>query len=57
MRDPRITSTICGVSKPERVAETLGWAETEIPDALWTALEAVPVDMTDPEAHRVYSLG
>lgn len=54
MRDPRITSTICGVSKPERVAETLGWAEADLPDEIWTALEAVPVDMTDPEAHRVY---
>ena len=25
MRDARITSTICGVSKPERVHETLEW--------------------------------
>lgn len=54
MRDPRITSTICGVSKPERVAETLGWAKADLPDEMWKALEDVPVDMTDPEAHRVY---
>ena len=54
MRDPRITSTICGVSKPERVAETLGWAQADLPDEMWKALEDVPVDMTDPEAHRVY---
>src|SRR3954470_9276871 len=30
LRDPRITSTICGVSKPERVRETLQWAEWKI---------------------------
>ncbi len=35
-RDPRIASTICGVSKPERVKETLAWAEWNIPQALWT---------------------
>ena len=26
MRDPRVASTICGVSKPERVKQTLDWA-------------------------------
>lgn len=57
MRDPRITSTICGVSKPERVHETLGWAGAELPRALWEALEALPYDTADPEAHRVYKPG
>ncbi len=57
MNDPRITSTICGVSKPERVAQTLDWASTEIPQRLWDALEGLPVDMTDPEAHRDYKPG
>jgi D-threo-aldose 1-dehydrogenase len=57
INDPRITSTICGVSKPERVAETLNWASTDLTDALWEALKQVPVDMTDPEAHREYKPG
>lgn len=37
-RDPRITSTIVGISRPERVDETLRLAEWTIPDALWDAL-------------------
>ena len=57
MRTPGIASTICGVSKPERVAQTLDWATAEIPQAVWDALEAVPADMTDPEAHRDYKPG
>jgi D-threo-aldose 1-dehydrogenase len=37
-RDPRITSTIVGISRPERVDETLRLAEWTIPDALWNVL-------------------
>lgn len=54
MRDPRITSTICGVSKPERVVTTLDWASAALPDALWAELDALPFDTSDPEAHRIY---
>lgn len=57
MRDPRVTATIVGVSKPERVAETLEWAVTDIPAALWQDLEALPASTEDPEASRTYSLG
>ncbi|MDJ0639424.1 MAG: aldo/keto reductase [Paracoccaceae bacterium] len=57
MRDSRIASTICGVSRPERIRETLDWASAELPDALWAALDALPFDTSDPEAHRVYRLG
>jgi D-threo-aldose 1-dehydrogenase len=57
MRDPRITSTICGVSKPERVKETLAWAEWKIPAALWDELKSLPFAMDDPEATRAYSAG
>ncbi len=57
MRDPRITSTLIGVSKPERVAETLDWAAAEIPAALWDDLSALPVDKSDPEARRDYRPG
>ncbi len=55
MRTPEVMSTIVGVSKPERVAQTLEWASAALSDDLWSALDALPVDMTDPEAHRDYS--
>ncbi len=54
IRDPRITSTICGVSKPERVQQTLDWATAAIPDAAWEALRALPASAEDPEATREY---
>lgn len=57
MRDPRITSTICGVSKPERVAETKEWAAAVIPDAAWDELMALPFSTDDPEAARDYRPG
>jgi D-threo-aldose 1-dehydrogenase len=46
-RDPRITSTIVGISRPERVDETLRLAEWTIPDALWEVLGpmAAPPDL------------
>lgn len=57
MRDPRVASTICGVSKPERVRQTLEWAQFPIPDALWRELKAVPFSTGDPEETRAYRLG
>ncbi len=57
VHDARITSTVVGVSKPERVAETLDWIATDIPQGLRDALAALPVDMSDPEAHRDYKPG
>lgn len=57
MRDPRITSTICGVSKPERVEETLAWANWPIDDALWDELASLPFERNDPEATRDYKPG
>lgn len=38
MRDPRVTSTIVGISRPERVDQTLGLAAHPIPDELWEML-------------------
>ena len=35
LRDSRIVSTIVGISKPERVAQTLTLEHLTIPDALW----------------------
>lgn len=57
MRDPRVASTVIGVSKPERVAQTLEWASCVIPKEVWQALEEVPFSMDDPEASRDYRPG
>lgn len=57
MRDPRVASTICGVSKPERVTQTLEWATADLPQALWDALADLPFDISDPEANREYKPG
>ena len=57
MRDPRITSTIVGVSKPERVAETLAWAGAALPEAALSELANLPAGTDDPEAARVYRPG
>ncbi|SPF80996.1 aldo/keto reductase [Pseudoprimorskyibacter insulae] len=54
LRDPRITSTIVGVSKPERVAQTLEAAKARVPEMVWDALMALPFAPEDPEANRVY---
>ena len=55
--DPRITSTVVGVSRPERVAETLRWAEALIPKAAWAELGDLPFSTDDPEANRDYRPG
>ena len=57
MRSPLVASTICGVSSPERVQQTVDWANHPIPDVMWEELAAVPFDMEDPEAKRVYRPG
>lgn len=38
LRDPRITSTIAGISRPERVAATARMATWDIPEDLWDIL-------------------
>ena len=57
LRDPRITATICGVSKPERVEQTLEWARFSVPEAVWEELKAAPFSTDDPEATREYRPG
>lgn len=49
LRDPRIDNTIVGMSRPERLQQTVEFAQHEIPDACWEELLAVPFDMTEPE--------
>jgi D-threo-aldose 1-dehydrogenase len=50
--DQRITSTIVGLSRPERLVQTIELAHTPIPNELWPQLDAVGYTMEDPEAHR-----
>jgi D-threo-aldose 1-dehydrogenase len=40
MRDPRVVSTIVGISRPERVGQTLELASHPIPDELWSRLDS-----------------
>ena len=47
MRDPRIVSTVIGISRPERLAHTVALAEHPIPDDPWAELETVPPDTED----------
>lgn len=57
MRDPRITATIAGVSRPASIERTLGWAAADIPQAFWDAIADLPYSVEDPEANRVYDAG
>ena len=41
MRDPRVVSTIVGISRPERVEQTLELAAHPIPDELWERLNSL----------------
>lgn len=41
IRDPRIASTIAGISRPERVAQTIESATAPVPPQLWAELESL----------------
>ncbi len=41
MRDPRVVSTIVGISRPERVEQTLELAAQSIPEGLWERLSSL----------------
>jgi D-threo-aldose 1-dehydrogenase len=38
LRDPRISSTVVGITRPERLSETVSLAQFPIPQELWDAL-------------------
>lgn len=40
-RDPRIHTTIVGMSRPDRAASTLALLHTPVPDELWSELDAL----------------
>jgi D-threo-aldose 1-dehydrogenase len=50
IRDSRIASTVVGMSRPERVEQTLALARHPIPDELWTYLNTLTPSMRDPQA-------
>jgi len=52
LRDPRVTTTVVGMTRPQRVAETLALARQPIPEELWRRLDAIGFGMDDPEAGR-----
>jgi D-threo-aldose 1-dehydrogenase len=51
-RDRRICNTIVGMSKPERLAQTVEYLTMPIPDAVWDELAELPFDADDPELNR-----
>jgi D-threo-aldose 1-dehydrogenase len=55
INDPRITSTLIGVSKGPRVFETFDWMATSIPSDLLEFLHTIRYEVTDPEKMREYS--
>lgn len=52
LRDPRITNTIVGMSRPERIAQTIAFATEPIPQAVWDEIAALPPLDDDPEKDR-----
>ena len=52
MRDPLIDVTIVGMSKPERVQQTIDLARHPIPDEMWDELATLPTFDEDPEINR-----
>ena len=41
LKDPRIVSTIVGMSRPERVEQTLDLATRPVPAELWEHIDAL----------------
>jgi D-threo-aldose 1-dehydrogenase len=56
-RDPRVACTIVGVSKAQRIAQTLDWASAQVSEAAWRELGNLSFSTIDPEAERVYRPG
>lgn len=45
LRDPRIASTIVGITRPERVEQTLELAKLPIPESLWHEIDPAPEEV------------
>ena len=52
LRDPRVTVTIVGMSRPERIQASIELATMEIPDSVWAEIELLgPPDTVDPSCY------
>jgi D-threo-aldose 1-dehydrogenase len=49
LRDPRIVSTIVGMTRPERLEQTIALAEHPMPEEIWAELATVTPSTADPE--------
>ena len=47
MRDARITSTVVGMTRPERITQTLDLVHQTIPEEAWERLSAVGSETKD----------
>lgn len=53
LRDPRVTVTIAGMSRPERIQRTIELATMEIADEVWAEIESLgPPDDVDPSLYE-----
>ncbi len=57
MMRKNMTSTIVGITKPERIEQTIVWANADIPKAVWDEIEEIGHETRDPEADREYKPG
>lgn len=52
LRDSRIVSTVVGLSRPERIEESIALANHPIPDEVWEEVAPLADQTTDPEVGR-----
>ena len=57
LKDPRISSTIVGITKKSRIDQIVEWSNFEISEDAWTEILSLPFSINDPEASRNYKLG
>ena len=57
MKDPRISSTIVGITKKSRIDQIVEWSNFEISEDAWKEILSLPFSINDPEATRNYKLG
>ena len=57
VKDPRISSTIVGITKKSRIDQIVEWSNFKISEDAWTEILSLPFSINDPEANRNYKLG
>ena len=57
MKSEKIASTICGISQPDQIKQTLDWAEYPIIEEAWNELMGLEASEQVPESNRVYKPG